>query len=357
LRGILSRLTTEKPEKPEIMTFSSESDIASVPSWEDLVIQQHAHSKITTPGVLWENRDFDVILGIVDKRGRSRAEIQNTYAELYNLANRKFGCVIVNTTFQSLEAMIADRSDDETYFPGNILRKINFMLGESNFETNALQSISAQHADVIVVGAHIAHCGSNALKHTPSVASVVASVDKNPTSYPGSARFQPRLIKATRGKGPKFLDNPQIMNLKDMMQERFEAWKEAHGKDFPPSVILFYRDGLVFDHKHTRDSKIIETETAAIREAYHAIFGAKKVSLTYILVNKSTESPGYKDPPSIMPIVNFITDRDISTAKYMYRVFGNGMSLTKDALKQLASIPTLFMTWLLHLLTTSRQLI
>jgi hypothetical protein len=242
----------------------------------------------------------DVLLGIVDRKSRTNVEVHNIYSELYRIEDRKLGAVTVCTTRQSLEEMFISRKDNSAYFPTNVLRKMKFMLGGVNLKTDALSPADPGDGSeedlskMIVVGAHVSHASPDAIKHFPSIAAVVSSLDGRHTHYPGSARLQQkhRRKEEPSGSGLAYED-ACIEELKEMMVERFKQWKKHKNFDTqgPPLRVVYYRDGLSMDKKQEqRTLNISKHEIGKITDAYREVFGAEKTcKVTYIAVNNNRQ--------------------------------------------------------------------
>jgi hypothetical protein len=231
-----------------------EVDIKIIRHWQDLL--QRKRSEL----VQFKDPEEFILLGIVDHSGRDAALIRHIHAELHKFSGQTSGVRTVCTTFQSLQRLIGEHSDNPLYFPPNVLHKINFMTGASNYDGEELQdSLKAtshtEGPNIMIVGAHIAHAGPEAVQYCPSVAAVVGSTSPNPTHYPGSSRLQPRLKKMVSAKSKEYVvNNAQIVHLEDMMEERFTAWHDITRVEQPqgPPAVVFYRDRLVYNSPTTQ---------------------------------------------------------------------------------------------------------
>ncbi|KAF2654552.1 hypothetical protein K491DRAFT_717029 [Lophiostoma macrostomum CBS 122681] len=100
---------------------------ATVSGIEDIVIQDRYKTneitKILNPS---KDKAVNPILAVIDSDGRTKEELKNFEAELPNFGNRKVGAIVVCTTWQSLN----DYRRTFGGFPRNILRKMNFLLGD-----------------------------------------------------------------------------------------------------------------------------------------------------------------------------------------------------------------------------------
>ena len=123
--------------------------------------------------------------------------------------------------------------------------------------------------NTMVVGIDVSHPPPKSMKGTPSIAAVVASIDKNYGQWPGSVGCQES-------------NTEMVENLKDMMKERLNLWITKNNNR-KPSKILIYRDG-VSEGQYT---EVIEKELKKVREACDEIYGKiSRVSITIVVVGK-----------------------------------------------------------------------
>ncbi|KAF2741896.1 hypothetical protein M011DRAFT_482143 [Sporormia fimetaria CBS 119925] len=260
------------------------SHIAVVHHFADLLTEPSQHGSELTEMITAQP---DVILGIVDTTGRSKADVRDIYSALHRFGDRNAGSITVCTTKQSLDQMIRT-SDGMPHFPGNLQRKIKYMLGGKNFEVDILQELTPRTTNLLkstmVVGAHVYHQSSEALRFSPSIAAVVASDSPAASHFPGSARLQPR-----RHSEEDLSETPRIMGLRDMMKERFLEWRAKNG--LLPSGVLFYRDGITHDDPVVLRQEVVDDEISMIQEAYNDVCEKDSAAckIAYILVNKTTK--------------------------------------------------------------------
>lgn len=278
---------------PGLLSCSAYMHSGIAESEDDLIVQQRVST--SSIGRLIDSKDEpkpNVLLGLVDRKFRTPAEIKNIYSEIYKIGDKKMGAVTVCTSAQSLLELIAQNGGNTRYFPGNILRKMNFMLGGTNFQTNAMglddNAIFEKFKDTMIVGAHVSHAGSGAVKHFPSIVSVVASKDRERTQYPGSARLQQRHRQKEVNNEILVYEDGCIDELKEMMAERLRKWQKT-----APSI-LYFRDGLPMDSTMIKD--IVEIETRQIKEAYSQQFPNRpNCEVTYVTVNKGRMRSNFYD--------------------------------------------------------------
>jgi hypothetical protein len=144
----------------------------------------------------------------------------------------------------------------------------------------------------MIVGAHIAQAGSDSSQHCPSVAAVVANIDRDLAVYPGSVRLQPSTCKVNeKNARHAYCSETTILELEAMMRERCAAWVNEH-LDIDPQIV-FYRAGLNILNNgliNLSVCEIIEKETNAIQSAVLSIRPGRGPRITYVLVNNRAES-------------------------------------------------------------------
>ena len=114
------------------------------------------------------------------------------------------------------------------------------------------------YTDTMVIGVDVVHPGGD----TPSIASMVGSVDQAFANFPGSIRLQPGRVEIL-----------QPANVRDMFKERLAAFKK---KNADPKRILYYRDGVSEDQYY----QVLDQEIAAISQLL------PKAAITVIVVGK-----------------------------------------------------------------------
>jgi eukaryotic translation initiation factor 2C len=122
----------------------------------------------------------------------------------------------------------------------------------------------------IVFGIDVTHPSPGSAETAPSIAGVVASVDKNFSQFPASMRTQ---------KGRQEM----VAELKDMIVERLELWRKRNGGRLPSKVIV-YRDGV----SEGQYRIVLEDEYPSFVEAFKQLYGAanKHPKMSMIVVGK-----------------------------------------------------------------------
>ncbi|KAI0634091.1 Piwi-domain-containing protein [Trametes polyzona] len=115
------------------------------------------------------------------------------------------------------------------YF-ANVALKFNTKLGGVNHELGDQNTAWLRSEPTMLVGMDVTHPGVGTVRGTPSIAAVVASVDRSMAQYPASLRLQES-------------KKEMITDLQGMMEERLLAFA-ARNNNTLPTRVLIYRDGV-----------------------------------------------------------------------------------------------------------------
>ncbi|KAL8880982.1 MAG: hypothetical protein Q9198_001718 [Flavoplaca austrocitrina] len=132
-------------------------------------------------------------------------------------------------------------------YGSNIAHKINLKLGGINQTISADTLGKFGDGRAMLVGMDVTHPSPGSLPKSPSVVGVVANTDPSFGQWPGSLRIQNH--------------REMITNLKEMFNERLEAWFRRN--DNLPERILIYRDGV----SETQLQDVLEEELSQIEVA------------------------------------------------------------------------------------------
>ena len=157
----------------------------------------------------------------------------------------------VKTGIHSICVLDKNLGKGFTYY-ANVALKFNLKSGGINqLLPNQLGFLNV--GDTMVVGIDVTHPAPKSMEGTPSIAAVVASIDKNYAQWPGSIRCQ-----ASKQE--------MVSTLNAMMQERLKLWINQNKRG--PAKILIYRDGVSEGQYKT----VLEDELVQIREACKEIY-------------------------------------------------------------------------------------
>lgn len=132
------------------------------------------------------------------------------------------------------------------------------------------------------VGADLSHLVAT-VKTRLSAVAVVASADDVPNRY-----FK-EIYKQERSGGARNTSIEHIIDLKAIMKSLIQKYADYRG--FPPSVIMFYRDGISQGEFDT----VFQNELTSIREACVELSPAYRPYLSYIVVNKRHHTRFYPE--------------------------------------------------------------
>ncbi|PPJ54695.1 hypothetical protein CBER1_05999 [Cercospora berteroae] len=114
--------------------------------------------------------------------------------------------------------------------------------------------------DTMIIGVDVVHPGGD----TPSIASMVGTVDSHFANFCGSVRLQPGRVEVLTK-----------VNMQELVEERVAAFK-AKNKGQAPKRILYYRDGVSEDQYYQVLSEEVDTIQKALPD----------VAITAIVVGK-----------------------------------------------------------------------
>ncbi|KAI0065147.1 Piwi-domain-containing protein [Artomyces pyxidatus] len=169
------------------------------------------------------------------------------YPGIKRIASVKLG---VLTQCMLLEKALKENGQDQ--YLSNVALKINTKLGGINhrLDPNAMTWLTQKKT--MMIGIDVTHPGPNSVGGTPSIAAVVASVDKDFVQFPASLRLQ-----KSKQEG--------IAELKEMVIERLLAFRQR--SQGLPDRILIFRDGV----SEGQYDKVIYEELPQIFQAFKVI--------------------------------------------------------------------------------------
>lgn len=154
----------------------------------------------------------------------------------------------------------------------NLLQKLNAKLGGTNSTVPAMVKSVIFDRPVIVIGADVTHPA--AFQNKPSIAAIVASMDRFAFRYATSFRIQTQnaLVKARV---------EIIEDLKSAVKEMLLNFYLINRKT-KPTMILFYRDGV----SESQFRSVLNHELAAIRAACTDLERGYEPGITFLTVQK-----------------------------------------------------------------------
>ena len=173
--------------------------------------------------------------------------IPSTNVQLYNriklLGDIKYGVhtiCVVGSKF----------AKGDPQYNGNVSLKFNLKLGGVNQMVENVPKILVDADRTMLVGIDVTHPSPGSASNAPSVAAIVASIDKSLGQFPADLRIQ-----TSRQE--------MVSDLGDMMKSRLELWKTLGKHQSYPDNILIYRDGV----SEGQYDQVLEKELPLIRKA------------------------------------------------------------------------------------------
>ncbi|OJD25785.1 hypothetical protein ACJ73_02841 [Blastomyces percursus] len=165
------------------------------------------------------------------------------------------------------------RKNQPQYF-ANVALKFNLKLGGVNHKLQPSKLGIISEGKTMVVGIDVTHPAPGSLPTAPSIAGMVASVDKVLGQWPASIRLQ----QQARAE--------MVSDLDQMLQSRLLLWQKNNAKSLPENILI-YRDGV----SEGQYGKVLDEELPLLRSACKAIYPADKTKkglpkLTIIIVGK-----------------------------------------------------------------------
>jgi eukaryotic translation initiation factor 2C len=189
------------------------------------------------------------------------------------------------------------------YF-ANVALKFNQKLGGVN---HTLKDSHFRPLDqrTIVFGVDVTHPSPGSSSTSPSIAGVVASIDKRFSHYPTSLRTQTGRVE-------------MVEALEEMTIERLNLWRKKNGGQLPNKVIV-YRDGVSEGQYPT----VLEKEYPSFVKAFEKLYGAKsqQPKISIIVVGKRHHTRFYPtkaedaDDKTGNPKPGTIVDRGVTGEK------------------------------------------
>lgn len=191
------------------------------------------------------------------------------------------------------------------YF-ANVALKVNLKLGGRNqFLDNSKLGILAE-GKTMVVGIDVTHPSPGSSSNAPSVASIVASVDRWLAQWPADLQIQTAQQELVSG-------------LDSLFKSRLHLWMKRN--DSYPENILVYRDGVSEGEYH----QVLDQELPALRKAceelYPAFFTKQGIPyITIIIVGKRHNTRFYPTKKedvdrSSNPQNGTVVDRGVTEAR------------------------------------------
>ncbi|KAF9732031.1 hypothetical protein PMIN06_000183 [Paraphaeosphaeria minitans] len=148
------------------------------------------------------------------------------YKQIKTLADKVYG---IHTICCVAQKLAKDRGRDQ--YIANVALKVNLKLGGVNQVVEPKNLSIIDQNKTMVVGLDVTHPSPGSTSNAPSVAAMVASVDKYLSQWPAVLRVQ---------KGRQ----EEVDAVGEMLKSRLNLWKTKGKHTALPENILVYRDGV-----------------------------------------------------------------------------------------------------------------
>lgn len=173
------------------------------------------------------------------------------YNRIKQLGDVKYGVHTICT----VGSKMAKPQGQDQYFR-NVALKFNLKLGGNNQIVEATRLGIVAEGKTMVVGIDVTHPSPGSSSLAPSVAGMVASIDRWLGQWPGVLSIQSESRQE------------MVSSLKDMMKSRLRLWKEMGKNATLPENILVYRDGV----SEGQYQKVLDEEVPLLRAACKEVY-------------------------------------------------------------------------------------
>ncbi|KAL1837895.1 hypothetical protein VTJ49DRAFT_3281 [Mycothermus thermophilus] len=218
------------------------------------------------------SKNLDLLLIIIPDK------ISELYSSIKHCGDVKYGVRTVCCVGKSF----AKRNDQ---YYANVALKVNLKMGGDNQLLEPSRRALIDEDKTMVVGVDVTHPSPGSAANAPSIAGMVASVDKLLGQWPAVLRVQRRAR------------NEMVSDLGDMLKTRLALWKNHH-KGALPENILIYRDGVSEGQYQT----VLDSEVPLLRKACEEVYPAADTKrglprLTVVIVGKRHHTRFYVTKP------------------------------------------------------------
>ena len=154
----------------------------------------------------------------------------------------------------------------------NVAIKVNLKLGGINHILEPAQYGFISEGKTMVIGIDVTHPSPGSSQGAPSIAAMVASIDKYLAQWPADIRIQ---------KGRQEV----VSALDEMLQSRLQAWKSRGGNAALPENLLIYRDGVgegMYDTVLHEEVPLLRKYCAAVYPASDTKKGLPRISVIIV---------------------------------------------------------------------------
>lgn len=230
---------------------------------------------------------------------------QNTplYNNIKKLCDQHLGI----HTLVCVDAKIAK---NQTSYHANVGMKFNLKLGGMNHQLDLERDHAMKILEkdtTMLVGLDVTHPSPGSAPNAPSVAGMVASVDKFLGQFPGILRRQAKA------------KDEMVSDLNEMLKSRLELWR-ANNRGLPNNIVV-YRDGVSEGQYNAVLSQEVDVLRQACSEFYSAEDTRKNLPrLTVVVVGKRHKVRFYATTHDTAdktknPIPGTVVDRGVTEAQ------------------------------------------
>ena len=199
-----------------------------------------------------------------------------------------------------------NKGPDLQYF-ANVALKLNLKIGGTNQLLEVEENSIISQDKTMIVGIDVTHPSPGSAVNAPSVAGMVASVDRDLGQWPATLRIQ-------QGR------QEMVADLGSMLKSRLRLWMLNHKESYPDNILV-YRDGV----SEGQYGSVLESELPLLRQACTEVYPAPQTKaglprLTIVIVGKRHHTRFYptkkgdadrKDNPKAGTVV----DRGVTEAR------------------------------------------
>jgi eukaryotic translation initiation factor 2C len=190
------------------------------------------------------------------------------------------------------------------YF-ANVALKVNLKLGGRNQSLESTKLGIIAEGKTMVVGIDVTHPAPGSASNSPSVASIVASVDQHLGQWPADLRIQ-------TGR------EEMVLDLEGLFKSRLRLWQSKNRGAYPENILV-YRDGV----SEGQYALVLTTELPSLRKACAALYPASQTALglpriSIIVVGKRHNARFYATTDmdrSGNPFCGTVVDRGVTEAR------------------------------------------
>lgn len=178
--------------------------------------------------------------------GRDKSDNTELYSYIKTLGDTKYG---IHTICVVGQKFTGEKGQDQ-YF-ANVALKFNLKLGGNNQMVEPARLSFIQEDKTMLVGVDVTHPSPGSSDRAPSVAGMVASIDKNLGQWPGILGIQEKARQE------------MVSNIESMLKQHLDNWKTLGKHAQFPDNILVYRDGVSEGQYH----QVLDEEVPLLRKA------------------------------------------------------------------------------------------